>query len=136
MGPPSDTLVADALSGLIRADSDPTAHVWNGRYINADGTLTRVPVDNPVGVWVLPPGVTRFAPGTGTVYAVAGAQLSAGCAASATALSWMDYDGIAQPAADESTGGVLVAGPAAGSQRVYVDVYADLGGASTCGSTG
>jgi hypothetical protein len=129
VGPTAATLVGDAQSALIGVRTDPSAQQLNGRFINPDGNLDRVPLSNPVGVWVLPAGATEFTPGTGTVYLFAGRALPAACTArgvtpSGSPASWMDFLGKPQATSDESTAGVI----SGDGRRVYTDVYADLGG--------
>jgi hypothetical protein len=128
VGPNVATVVGAALDKLTSAERDPSAQQLNGRYIDSSGDLDRVPLNHPVGVWVLPPGASAFTPGTGSVYVLAGQSLPAPCIArgvtvTAPARSWMDYLGKAEAGNDESTAGVLT-----NARKVYTDVFADISG--------
>ena len=133
IGPIAASLVAAALDKLVTTEHDPSARQLRGRYIDANGKLDRLPINNPVGVVVLPDGVTSFSQRLGSVYLLPGKQLPASCAShgvkvSGPARTWMDYLGHAESSSDESTAGIISRSGA----RVYVDVYADLSPGS-CG---
>jgi len=119
-------LVAQQLLSILPAPLDP---IRLGRYVWRDGSLHRSPLGEgggrcaapgnvfepapggaATGVWVLPPGVTQFAPG-------AGQQIVVGRGG----WRWMDLRGRAEASASTQTRGVI--GP--WGQRVWVDVFPD-----------
>jgi hypothetical protein len=64
VGPDAGSLVATHLAALAeRRSSSVGSSIQSGRFVRADGTLTRRGADAPVGLWVLPGGTTTFAPG-------------------------------------------------------------------------
>src|SRR3989441_1465838 len=134
-------LLNDALLALLPA---PTRfeEVQVGRYVWSDGTLHRDPTGTgrhgcdatnavftpapdggAVGVWVLPPGVTEFAPGVGKIYLVRDSPLGPG----RRTLRFLDVNG--QPEAAPST---QTRGTGRGKRRhVWVDVFPDTTGLTT-----
>ncbi len=127
---PVEATIAAATRRLLAAQPDRRAVTLNGRYINPDGTLDRNPLRRAVGIWVLPRGQTAFVPGRGTIYAFPGYRLPPGVRANQTAIAPMDYDGRAQSGVADGTAGALIRCRTA-RLRLYVDVYRDLGGATT-----
>ncbi len=131
-------VVNDALIALLT----PALHqqVLVGRYVWPDGTLHRNPIGEgrlgcdaasrtftpapgggAVGVWVLPPGKTDFAPGVGNIYRV---RDSAVLGPARHQARWMNVRGRPQDQAGTQTRGVLVGK----RQRVWVDVFPETSG--------
>jgi hypothetical protein len=131
-------ILNDALLGIL-----PRAHgvkVQVGRYVWADGSLHRNPVGDgrlgcdagssafvpapdggAIGVWVLPPGVTRFRRGVGRIYLL---RDTPRFGRGQHAFSFMDVRG--QPQADPST---QTRGIRSGRRhRIWVDVFPDTTG--------
>ena len=100
VGPTAGNLVAEHLTALLDAEPDPHARVAAGRYILADGTLSTHP--------------------SGAV----GVRLADGTVLRGDDVSFMDYDGARQSAADGTTRGVVLGR----DRRVYIDVYPSLPG--------
>ncbi len=131
-------LLNDALLALLPA---PTRfeQVQVGRYVWPDGTLHRDPTGTgrhgcdatnavftpapdggAVGVWVLPPGVTEFAPGVGKVYLVRDSPLGPG----RRSLRFLDVNGQPEAAPSTQTRGIR-----RGKRRhIWVDVFPDTTG--------
>ena len=123
-------IVVGALESLLPPTNDKTRV---GRYQDVAGGLHRSPlgdggqacsgegnVFHPIpggeasGVWVLPPGVTEFAPGVGVQVAVGGAS----------AWHWMDLRGRAELHASTQTRGVI----SPQGQRIWIDVFPETTG--------
>jgi hypothetical protein len=98
VGPSGGNLVAEHLAALARG-AGPGAEVEIGRYVLADGTLSRRPL-GAVAVWLA---------GTGEVIAVGHGG------------AFVDFDGVAQATPDLTTSGVRTGGRR--PRTVYVDVY-------------
>jgi hypothetical protein len=115
--------VAEELTKLLSADTDPKASVQQGRWLRADGSPSHRP-EGAVGVYLA----------DGTVAAVAPVTGFAGHA-SLRGARFLDYDGTLQGAPDITTHGVQLAD----GRRVFVDVYPTLAvpaiGKATRGST-
>jgi hypothetical protein len=103
--------------------------IASGRFLLADGTLTRRGRDNPVGLWLLPCGVTTFTPGTGTLVALTGIGQFGTTPVTANGV-FMDFDGRAQAAPDINTRGMLVTDATGGVTRYFMDPYLPLTGSS------
>ncbi len=109
-----------------------------GRYIWADGTLHRNPIGegrlgcdsassaflaasgDPIGVWVLPAGVTEFQRGVGKIYRLRDSAFGRG----RRTLHWLDVRGQPQTAAGMQTRGIM----RGRRRRVWVDVFPDTTG--------
>jgi hypothetical protein len=133
-------ILNDAVLTILPPTRPGVQRVQVGRYVWADGSLHRNPIGDgrlgcdsassvfvaapnggAVGVWVLPTGVTNFAPGVGKVYRLATTTAFGSATRNA---HWMDVRGQAQTAAGEQTRGVLVGR----THRVWVDVFPDTTG--------
>jgi hypothetical protein len=128
VGPTGSNMVAKALTALLtqKEYADPSVkRVWLGRYVQADGTLTRRP-EGAVAVWLAPPGKTELTAGTGTLIGVNGIT-GFGSRAIDTSGWMMDFDGIDQTAPDVTTRGMArFACDGSVAERYYVDVYPAL----------
>ncbi len=133
-GPTASNLVAEHLTALADLDPDPLAGIRRGRYLFADGSVSRRdqrPLgggsEDAVGVWLADPGADSLVPGTGTIIALPGIA-GFGEQPVDESGSFMDYDGQAQPGPDLSSRGMLT--PANGSPEItsrrYLDVYPKL----------
>ncbi len=118
---------------------NPLEQVRVGRYVWSDGTLHRNPTGDgrhgcddasrvftpapdggAVGVWVLPPGVTEFAPHVGKVYRLRPSVLGP---ARRTA-RWMDFRGLASDGPSTQTRGIRLGR----KRRVWIDVFPETTG--------
>lgn len=115
VGPTGANLVAEHLSQLLDALPGQHAGVRPGRFVRADGTLSRSPV-GAVGVWLQGSdhGGTGLLLGTNGVRAF-GARPVDGRG------QFIDYDAVTQTSPDLTTHGMTVDG-----WPVYVDVYPDV----------
>jgi hypothetical protein len=115
VGPTGANLVAEHLSELVDAQPGQHAGISPGRFVRADGTLSRSPV-GAVGVWLegSDHGGTGMLLGTNGVRAF-GARPVDGHG------QFIDYDAVTQGSADLLTHGMTVNG-----STVYVDVYPDV----------
>jgi hypothetical protein len=123
-------LVVAALTSILPPPAEP---IRTGRYVDRDGGLHRSPLGDggqqckgagnvfqpipggeAVGVWILPPGVTAFAPGVGTRLAVGGHG----------PWHWMNLRGRPEAHASTQTRGII--GP--GERRIWIDVFPDTTG--------
>ncbi|GAC1333746.1 MAG: hypothetical protein NVSMB17_14520 [Candidatus Dormibacteria bacterium] len=130
VGPDAGNLLAQHLAALAdTASSGGPRQVQAGRFLTTAGTFTRKGRESPVGAWVLPAGVTAFAPGTGTIVALPGVNSFGGLPVNAHGV-FMDLDGRPQAAPDIDTRGMLVTGVDGVRTRYYVDVYPQLTGAA------
>ncbi len=113
VGPTGANEIAGELSGLLGAEPDATAHIVQGRYVLADGSLSRWPT-GAVGVLLTQSGRLIGAPRTAGFGRRAVDQTGV----------FMDYDGQPQASPDITTRGIVVIGrggcPIA---RYYVDVF-------------
>jgi hypothetical protein len=110
IGPTGSGLVAEHLTALLAQDSDVNARVATGRYVAADGSLSRRP-EGAVGIVLL----------DGTVVALPSVR-SFGATPPDGHGSFVDYDGEAQAAPDLITTGMQVTD----GSRLYLDVYPDV----------
>jgi hypothetical protein len=113
IGPTGSNLVAQQLTALLAADSDPRASVVHGRWIRTSGAATR----RPEGA------VAAYVPdaGDGRVYGVGGVTSFEHHTIDASA-RFIDYDGQIQTRPDITTHGVLTSD----GRRIYLDVYPAL----------
>jgi hypothetical protein len=139
VGPTASNAVANQLTALLSKRPDPTAHIRLGRFVRADGSLSRRP-QGAVAVWLTDPGSRSLSPGSGTIVAVKGVT-GFGDRAVDSSGRFMDYDGAPQGgAANILTRGMLVYGcDGAVAKRYYVNVYPALSGgpldSATTGTT-
>jgi hypothetical protein len=140
VGPTAGGIVADNLTGLLKQQgTDPAAVVRPGRFVRADGTITRRPED-AVAVWLADADKTSLDPGGGRLLALPGFTGFGDRGVDATARA-MDYDGAEQPGpGDVTTRGMLVyACDGSLARRWYLDLYPALAtsrlGPATRGST-
>jgi hypothetical protein len=132
-------IVNDAILAMLPRNGSAAEKVRVGRYVWTDGSLHRNPIGEgrlgcdaasstfdaapdggAIGVWVLPPGVTTFAPGIGKVYRLG----STAFGPPRPGLQWMDLRGQPQAAAGMQTRGVILNG----RRRIWVDVFPDTSG--------
>ena len=124
-------LVAEQLTDLLAERPDPVAEVRFGRFVMADGGLTRR-APGAVGVLLTGGSCTVLAPATTTLIALSGVTSIAGRTPDAVG-RFMDYDGVAQAAPDLLTRGMSVGGTGeAPAARYYVDVYPALSESGVC----
>jgi hypothetical protein len=107
VGPTAGNLVADHLTALLDASPPADVSIEPGRFVLADGSLTR-----------RPDGAVAVALADGRLLALSGTQRIGGRSVDGT-MSFVDYDGTRQPAADIATRGVLTSG----GDRIFLDVY-------------
>ena len=136
VGPTASNAVANQLTTLLNKRPDPTAHIRLGRFVMADGSLSRRP-EGAVAIWLADPGSRSLSPGSGTIIAERGIT-GFGDRPVDSSGKFMDYDGAPQGAANILTRGMLVYGcDGAVAKRYYVKVYAALsGGALGSATTG
>jgi hypothetical protein len=108
--------VARRLTALLDRHPDRTAHIGDGRYLLADGSLSHAP-QGAVGIVLA----------SGRLIALRGVSGAGGRAVDATG-EFMDYDGAPQPAGpDVSTRGMIVFDAAGcARERDYVRVFDPL----------
>jgi len=154
LGPSASNDVATHLTNLL--DPNPALRtdeiIRTGRFVNADGTLTRKAGPNTKGVWLAAAGSNVLAPGTGKLIALPGIGFFGSVPVDANG-SFMDYDGNA--VADPSVANcptdtvnlpqsvcLVTRGMRTGAVANYADVYpaidqrATLGAAAPPGSGG
>jgi hypothetical protein len=127
IGPTASNMVAQQLTDAVSSHgADPTAEIRQGRFLKADGTLTRRPA-GAVAVWLADKGATSLAAGKGTIVALDG-YTGFGARAIDSSGRMMDFDGVDQEGAgDVLTRGMVVFGcNGAPSKRYYVDVFPPL----------
>jgi hypothetical protein len=107
VGPTAGNLVAEQLTALLDAHPDPTLSVQSGRFVLPDGTITR---------WAT--GAVGVVLADGRVLAVKGVRAFGTRRVDGT-ITFVDYDGAPQTAADLSTRGIRTAD----GHRVFVDLY-------------
>jgi len=135
VGPDGGNLVAQHLAALADTADPHTKRIAAGRFLLRSGGFTRKGADAPVGIWVLPAGVTTFAPGTGTVVALDGINSFGSVPVNAHGV-FMDFDGRAQAAPDLDTRGMLVTAGDGTVTRYFTDVYPALTGAAPGAASG
>jgi hypothetical protein len=133
VGPTGSNNVANALAALLDREPDPSAHVVQGRFVRADGSLSRWPT-GAVGVVIAPAGAGSLSAPGGTLIADPAVRSFGTRAVDASGL-FMDYDGQPQAAADVKTRGMMVL-DAHGcvTARFYLNVFPALGGPSRIGA--
>jgi hypothetical protein len=133
-GPTASNLVANHLTDLLKGQPDPVAHIRLGRYVYADGTVSRRPqrpdggggTEDAVAVWLADPNSTALTPTSGTIVAVSPTG-EFGDRLVDTTGEFMDYDGQGQGGApDITTRGMLTGNPSHPSERFYLNVYPSL----------
>ena len=133
-GPTPSNVVAQNLTELLDQHPDPVAQVRQGRYVYADGTLSRRPqravtgggTENAVAIWLANPGSATLSPGSGTIVALAQVGAFGGRPVDAAG-EFMDFDGQAQGAApDITTRGMQAGSGSSPSARYYLDLYPAL----------
>ncbi len=135
-GPTASNLVARHLTRLLDRTPDPVARILPGRFVYADGSLSRRAVkalpgggtEAAVGIWVADPGSAALAAGTGTLVALPGIRRIGERRVDAHG-RFMDYDGQAEAGPDLLTRGMIVGKDASPQARYYVNVYPDLAAA-------
>ncbi len=132
----------DALLPLLPSPPprrNPLEQIRVGRYIWSDGTLHRNPMGEgrhgcddatrvftpapdggAVGVWVLPEGVTAFAPGVGKIYRLRESALGP----ARRSARWMDLRGQAADGPSTQTRGIRIGR----KRKIWVDVFPDTTG--------
>ena len=116
VGPTGANDLANGLSQMLGAHPDHTAHIVSGRFIAADGSLSR---------WATGAVAALIEPGNVIIGAPRTAGL-AGRAVDETGL-FMDYDGQPQRAPDVTTRGVMVLDRrGCVSARYYLNVFPDV----------
>ncbi len=133
-------ILNDAILGILPPVKPSSGQVRVGRYVWTDGSLHRNPIGTgrlgcdsassafvaapdggAIGIWVLPPGTTTFAPGIGKVYRV---RATTGFGPAQRNVQWMDVRGQPQASAGMQTRGVIIKG----RRRVWMDVFPETGG--------
>ena len=119
VGPTADNAVAKRLTRLLDRHADPLAHIGDGRYVKADGSLSHRPA-----------GAVAILLASGRLVALPGITAVGGRAVDATGL-FMDYDGQPQPGGPDVTTRGMIVFDAAGCARAryYVSVFDPLAGA-------
>jgi hypothetical protein len=115
VGPTGANLVADHLAELLDAQPGQPGGVRAGRFVRADGALSRSPL-GAVGVWLegADHGGTGMLLGTNGVRAFGTRPIDGHG-------QFIDYDAVTQSSPDLLTHGIIIDGWA-----VYVDVYPDV----------
>ncbi len=131
-GPSAGNLVAQHLTAILDGHPDPLAHVRLGRYVYADGSLSRRPrraapggAESAVAIWLAKKGTTALAPGTGRVVATDGVT-AFGSRRVHFHGRFMDYDGATHPAPSITTRGMEANHRGAPFARYYLNVYPAL----------
>ncbi|MBV8979933.1 MAG: hypothetical protein JO086_03445, partial [Acidimicrobiia bacterium] len=115
VGPTAANLVAQHLSAVLDAQRGQHAVIRPGRFVRADGSLSRSPV-GAVGLWL-----SSAAPGGSGLLLAAGRTRLFGSYWVDGHGQFVDYDAVTQTAPDLLTHGMVVAG-----RTYYVDVYPDV----------
>ena len=136
-GPTASNMVAERLAALLDADPDPTARIRRGRYLYADGSLSRRPTrtvgeegagrsGSAVAIWLAEPGSDKLEPGSGRIVALEGTAAFGAQAVDETG-RFMAFDGHEQGAEpDITTRGMASGDPADPTRRYYLDPYPAL----------
>ena len=115
VGPAAGNAVAEHLSRLLDAGPGPGAGFGTGRFVRADGSLSRSPV-GAVGLWLA--GSDHG--GTGMLLGAKGVRAFGSRPVDGHG-QFIDYDAVTQSSPDMLTHGMNVDG-----WPVYVDVYPDV----------
>jgi hypothetical protein len=129
VGPTASNMVAEKLTVLLAQTPDPAAEIRPGRFVKADGSLTRRASEGAVGVWLAEPGSNALTPGSGTIVALRSVGSFGARDVDATG-ELMDFDGAGQADPDITTRGMLVKTAGAVAKRYYLDVFPPLTGSS------
>ena len=121
VGPAAANAVAEDLAALLDQTDAQHARIAPGRFVLADGTLSRFP-QGAVGIWV-DDGSAR-----GLLVAVAGIA-GFGDRPADRHGTFIDYDAASQTAPD-----LLTHGMAGGGLQWFVDVYPDVTGPALGGA--
>lgn len=122
VGPTASNAVANASADLLEKRPDPLAEIRRGRFVLADGSLSRRP-GGAVAAWIADRGSDELAPGKGTVIAIDGVAALGGRAVDRSGV-FMDYDGADQRTPGITSRGVLLFGcDGRPERRVYLDVF-------------
>lgn len=132
-GPSAGNLVAQHLTAILDKHPDPLAHIRLGRFVYADGSLSRraeLPkagggAKHAVAIWLAKKGTTALTPGTGRIVALKDVR-SFGARKVRWHGEFMDYDGAAQPGADITTRGMQATRRGRLRYRYYLNVYPAL----------
>jgi hypothetical protein len=118
VGPTGSNAAADRLASLLDAQKDPTAHIGDGRYVLADGSLSHWPT-GAVGVLT-----------AGRFIGFPGVKAAGSRRVDATGVP-MDYDGQPQNSPDVLTRGVMTFDRhGCANRRYYVSVFNKVSEAS------
>jgi hypothetical protein len=127
VGPTAAGVLANSLASSLDQLPDPAGRIGNGRYVLADGTLSRWPT-GAVGILVGSRATTSLDAGTGTLVGKPGVNAVGGRAVDATG-EFMDYDGQPQDGPSVITRGMEVFSRAGcATARYYVSVFDELSG--------
>jgi hypothetical protein len=131
-GPSAGNLVAQHLVQILRKNRDPRARVRRGRFVFADGSLSRRPerstgdgTENAFAIWLVKHGTSSLTPGTGRIVAIHGVD-EFGDVKVAHHGVFMDYDGARQSAPGITTRGMRMLRHGHLRRRYYVNVYPAL----------
>jgi hypothetical protein len=116
VGPTGANLVAEHLAALLDRDGGPRPDIRPGRFVAADGSLSRSPV-GAVGLWL----AGHEHGGAGSLYALDGVSSFGSRVVDGTG-RFTDYDAVAQASPDLLTHGMSI-----GPRQFFVDVYPDVG---------
>jgi hypothetical protein len=134
VGPTGANDVANALATLLDRERDPSAHIVTGRFVGADGSLSRWPT-GARGMLVASPGTASLSASGGLLLGDRSVAAFGGRRVDANAL-FMDYDGQPQAAPDVKTRGMLVLGAdGCVRARYYLNVFPSLGGVGAIGAS-
>jgi hypothetical protein len=133
VGPTASNRVANESAALLAKRPDPIAQIRLGRFILADGKLSRRAA-GAVAVWLADRGSTSLTPGKGSIVAINGTGAFGARAIDRTGV-FMDYDGADQAGPDITSRGMLTFDCAgAPSARYYLDVYPALSAPASIGA--
>ncbi len=132
-GPSAGNIVAQHLTDILDRHRDPLAHIRLGRYVYADGTLSRRPrrpargggLESAVAIWLAKKGSGSLAASTGRIVAVDGVK-AFGSRRVRFHGEFMDYDGAAQASATVTTRGMRAIRHGRVQARYYLNVYPRL----------
>jgi hypothetical protein len=132
VGPTGGNDVANTLASMLSSQPDPSAHVVTGRYILANGSLSRWPT-GAVGVLLSGDGATLDA----AHGALIGDPRTPGFGARTVDQRgvFMDYDGQPQARPDVTTRGIMVLGEdGCVAARYYLNVFPTLSESGALGA--